>query len=121
MCSIASTPLTASSNAPSYLQRPHQPLIFHGKRSKILYFRDVFNNGKFKLVTIFVEELRKVLSSSCRSDGASYRIALVKEFLAEPDGNIAISPGDQNFSRVDCGHDVWVNAVGWVVGTVFWT
>ena len=76
-------------------------------REVATYFGDVRNGDKLKLASVVFEGLLEVGYRGLATNGAADRVPLAEESLYDPDGNVAVSTGDEYFSSCDSWHMGW--------------
>ena len=88
-------------------------VVFHSAR---LYLSDVLDDDNLELVAVGLECLAQVCRLALRADRATDRVALLKQGLHDPNGDIAVCAGNENFARIDGRHELFADLM--CVGTV---
>ncbi len=102
-CAIASTPLTASSNAPGCSDYTLETSSQWDEPTGT-YQSDVFDNRELEAVSVGCKDLLNGCGLLSRTDSPSHRKSLSEELLGNPAGDETVHPSDEDLSRLDGGH-----------------
>ena len=101
VCSIATTSLTASSNAPSCVKRQLNKIICGHSRT---YLSDILDDDKLELVAEGAELFLDVRSFALAADSGSDGEACFEERLQCPCADEPVGSSDEHLSGGDCWH-----------------
>ena len=98
---MASTPLTASSNAPSCRWCVRREVV---EEDQVTRLGDIFYNDGLKPVAMGLEDRAQVRALAFRADSAAHGKTLLEKGLHDPRSDVAIRAGDKDLSGRDSGH-----------------
>ena len=125
MCSIASTPLTASSKAPSYLiHHSYVPRVIHSCGLPYAHLCHIFDDHYLMPITVRIEQFPEVSCFLLRSDSPTDRVSLLQKSAHYPSGDIAICARDEDLAGgLHSRHDmkaIWRRELVWLPYAIGW-
>ena len=76
-------------------------VVIHSAR---FYLSDVLDDDNLELIAEGLERLAQVRRFALRANGATDRVALLKQGLHDPDGDVTVRAGNENLARTDGRH-----------------